>query len=84
MSSSTTTTLSGWWQGVAWARDHLEELYEKYEGDWVAIVDGRVVAFGGDPMAIRKKAARQTGRTMEDVYVKFLERVDALYGLYRA
>jgi hypothetical protein len=80
MSKSATPALSGWWQGAHWAHDHLEELYEKYEGDWVAIVDGQVIASGGDPVAIRQRAARRTGRTTEDVYVTFLESADAIYG----
>ncbi len=31
-----------------WFREHLEELRSKYESKLVAVLDGRIVAIGGD------------------------------------
>lgn len=68
------------WDNTEWAREHATELYEQYEGKWIAIADRRVVAIGNHPISVRQLAARKTGHTMAEVYVKFCESAAAIYG----
>ena len=68
-----------YWQDMAWARQHLRELYEQYEGCWVAIADAAVVAAGPDLGKVKREAARKTGRDEEDITVKFIPGMWQIY-----
>ncbi len=61
-----------YWEDMEWASKHLRELYEQYEGCWVAIADESVVAAGSNPDKVKRQAARKTGRAEEDVTIKFI------------
>jgi len=65
------------WQ---WAAEHIGELHERYEEQWVAIADGRVIAAGPNPRRVEAEARRQTGRPREEIYIRFIERRTAIYG----
>lgn len=65
---------------MRWVRQHSAELRERYENQWIAVVDQKVVAAGPDLGEIEDAAARETGRKAEDIYVEFLESRFAIYG----
>ncbi len=65
------------WQ---WAAEHIGELHEQYEEQWVAIADGQVVAAGPNPWRVEVEARRKTGRPREDIYIQFIEDRSAIYG----
>jgi len=65
------------WQ---WAAEHIGELHERYEEQWVAIADGKVIAAGPNPRRVEAEARRQTGRPREDLYIRFIESSTAIYG----
>ncbi len=53
---------------MAWFQEHLAELVKKFPSEWVAILDGRVVAHGADLPAVVKQAA---GLGIEDAFLGF-------------
>ena len=66
-----------YWEDIEWSRSHLSELYRKYEGKWVAIVNKKVVAVGKDIASVRAKAMRLTN--VKHVPVRYLERGTVVY-----
>jgi hypothetical protein len=63
-----------------WAHEHIAELHDQYEEQWVAVVDQQVVAVGPNLSRVEAVAARKTGRNPQDIYVTFLESRFAVYG----
>jgi hypothetical protein len=53
---------------MAWFQEHLAELVKQFPSEWVAILDGRVVAHGVDLSAVVKRAARLG---IEDAFLGF-------------
>jgi len=33
-------------EGFAWLTEHSREIYEKYSGKWIAVLDGEIVGVG--------------------------------------
>lgn len=62
-----------------WATEHIGELHQRYEGQWVAISDGRIVAAGLNPRRVEAEALRKTGRLRRDLYIRFVESSTAIY-----
>ncbi len=69
-----------YWDNARWAYQHAADLHRRYEGKWIAVANGQVVAAGADPVAVRRRAARETGRTTAEVYVNYMESAGAIYG----
>lgn len=42
-----------------WLSQHPRELHERYAGQWLAVVDGEIVASGTDGEAVYKEARRK-------------------------
>ncbi len=53
---------------MAWFQEHLAELVKQFPSEWVAILDGRVVAHGADLPTVVKQAARLG---IEDAFLGF-------------
>ena len=53
---------------MAWFQEHLAELVKQFPSEWVAILDGRVVAHGVDLSTVVKRAARLG---IEDAFLGF-------------
>ena len=75
-------TPPAYFQNADWAYAHATELHRKYEGKWVAVSDGGVVTTGYDPVGVRQRAARETGRTTAEVYVQFMASAGTIYGAH--
>ena len=80
MVRASNTEARTWWEDAKWADNHASQILAKYEGDWIAVVGGRVVTSGGDPVSVREQASRATGKTAEEVYVEFVDSADTIYG----
>jgi DUF1009 family protein len=65
---------------LEWALEHIRQLHARYENQWVAVVDGRVVAADADPGTAQARAARQTGRQPDSIYMQYVEDGAAVYG----
>jgi hypothetical protein len=74
------TIPQAYWENSRWGREHSTELHQQYDNVWIAIADKRVVAVGGDPVSVRKTAARKTGRLTTEIAVKFIESGLTVYG----
>jgi len=55
-----------------------DEFYDKYENKWIAIVNKQVVAYGNDPLKVKKKAAQKTGKSYNEIPIKFIESAGAI------
>jgi hypothetical protein len=64
---------------MRWAREHFAELHDRYENQWIAVVDQQVVAAGSNLGRVEDVAARKTGRKTEEIYVEFIESRSAIY-----
>jgi hypothetical protein len=64
---------------MLWAREHTQELHDRYESKWVAVVGQEVVAAGRNRGSVRKLAARKTGRSPDGIYVDYMEDGLAIY-----
>jgi len=69
-----------YWDNLRWAREHSTELHQQYEDVWIAIVDQQVVASAPNMMRAKKIAARETGRLLEEIPVKFIDSGITIYG----
>lgn len=56
-----------------------DEFYRKYQNMWIAIVNKQVVAFGENMRQVKQEASRKTGRAEEDIAVKFIESIGAIF-----
>jgi hypothetical protein len=57
-----------YWEDSKWANTHFTEIAQNYPGQWVAIVDRKVVAAGHDLKTVISEAENKTGRTDFPVY----------------
>ena len=58
---------------MRWAREHSQELHDKYENQWIAIAGQEVVASGKDLGPVLTRAARSTGRPRDQIYGDFMD-----------
>ncbi|NCO41398.1 MAG: hypothetical protein COZ06_28595 [Armatimonadetes bacterium CG_4_10_14_3_um_filter_66_18] len=65
-----------------WALAHSQELHDRYENEWVAIVGGEVVAAGPDPARVKATAAERCNRDAEEIFLDYVEDGAAVYGLW--
>ena len=65
-----------------WALTHTQELHDRYENQWVAIVGGEVVAAGQDPVRVMEVAAHRCNRDPEDIFIDYVEDGAAVYGAW--
>lgn len=65
------------WRDERWAELHFPELQEKYLGNWIAIVNEKVVAVAEGPETARKMAEEKTG--LKHIPVIFVESGQNLY-----
>lgn len=52
----------GFWEDMQWGEDNYTDLAKKYPDQWVAIVNRKVVAFGGSLRDIEIEAERKTNK----------------------
>lgn len=67
-----------YWEDMDWAYEHYATLAAEHPNQWVAVVDGRVVAAGMDLGKVESVARGIAGR--KDVAVLFVERGIHVYG----
>ncbi len=67
-----------YWRDMDWAYHNYATLAAEYPNQWVAVVDGRVVAAGPNLGEVESKAGRIAGR--RDVAVLLVERGIHVYG----
>lgn len=67
-----------YWADIDWAYEHYATLATEHPNQWVAIVDGRVVAAGMDLGEVESVARAIAAR--KDVAVLFVERGIHVYG----
>jgi hypothetical protein len=67
-----------YFQDMDWAYAHYNRLAAAYPNQWVAVVDGRVVAASLDLGEVESEAIRVAGR--RDVAILFVERGIHVYG----
>ena len=48
------------WEDMRWGQAHKSELMEKYKGEWVAIVNKKVVASGNNLGKVEEEAMKIT------------------------
>ena len=80
MNQAETIRPATYWEDMDWAQEHLAELYERYADGWIAISDQQVVAASPSLARVKRAAARLTGKSPEDITVKFIGREDVIYG----
>lgn len=68
------------WEDDRWIIDHYDELARHYADEWVAVVDGKVVASGESIGVVEKTAHNKTGR--EHIPVMFIEKGVHIYGIF--
>ena len=56
------TEAEGFWEDMQWGEDNYTDLAKKYPDQWVAIVNRKVVAFGGSLRDIEIEAERKTNK----------------------
>jgi hypothetical protein len=56
------------WDDIEWA-DKNEDVQRKYGGEWVAILDRKIVAHGMDRDVVVKEAVAATNRPEEEIAV---------------
>lgn len=66
------------WRDDQWIIDHYDELAHKYGDEWVAVVDGEVVASGESIGVVEGIAEKKTGR--KHIPVMFIEKGVHIYG----
>lgn len=66
-------------EDLRWIEDHADELYEKYEGEWVAVVNKKIVAHGKDGGKVQKEAIAKTRRDRSRIAMTYLEYANAFY-----
>jgi len=52
------------WEDLRWAQAHESELMEKHTGEWVAIVNKKVVAAGKNLERVKKEAMKITKKEL--------------------
>lgn len=62
-----------------WIAEHRAEL-QRYEGMWVAVSDGQVVAFGEDPDQVEALAQQKTGKSEYQIPLVYIENTACIYG----
>ena len=67
-----------YFQDLDWAYAHYATLAADHPNQWVAVVDGRVVAAGLNLGEVESEASRVAGR--RDVAILFVERGIHVYG----
>jgi len=67
-----------YFQDLDWAYAHYNGLAAAYPNQWVAVVDGRVVAASLDLGVVEEEALRVAGR--RDVAILFVEHGIHVYG----
>ena len=60
------------WGDMQWGEDNYIELAKKYPDLWVAIVNKKVVAFGGSLRDIELEAERKTNKKKERIPTIFV------------
>lgn len=65
---------------MRWAREHSAELHERFQDQWVAVVDQKVVASAPALGEAKTLASERTGKNPRDVYVEFIDSPFAIYG----
>ncbi len=65
------------WEDLEWAQNSYSELQNKYQDEWVAIVNKEVVSSGKNLKTVEEEARRKTGK--REVYTTFVESGAALY-----
>ena len=66
------------WEDDQWIIDHYDELARQYADEWVAVVDGKVVA-SGKSMGVVEKTAEKKARKRH-IPVMFIEKGVHIYG----
>lgn len=66
--------LAGHW----WIAEHRAGL-QKYEGMWIAVSDGQVVAFGEDPDEVEALAQQKTGKNEYQIPLVYIENTACIY-----
>jgi len=67
--------LAGHW----WIAEHRAGL-QRYEGMWIAVSDGQVVAFGEDPDEVEALARQKTGKNEYQIPLVYIENTACIYG----
>ena len=66
----------------AWLTEHSRDIYERYAGKWIAVLDGEVIAVGETAVEAANEAERQHPRG--DYILEKVERdVDVIYACLR-
>jgi len=60
------------WEDMQWGEDNYTELVKRYPDQWVAIVNKKVVAFGGSLRDIEIEAERKTNKKKEVIPTIFV------------
>lgn len=50
-----------------WITEHFEELVDKYEGKWIAIVNGKIVATGKSAVEVEEVAMKDNPEKLPSV-----------------
>ena len=53
---------------------------QRYEGMWIAVYDGQVVAFGEDPDEVEALALQKTGKNEYQIPLVYIENTACIYG----
>ena len=56
-----------------WVEKNSQLVADRYEGQWIAVLNGQVVAAGPDLGRVEDAAAKRTGRDTRDIYVEFVD-----------
>lgn len=67
-------------EDLRWIEDHADALYEKYEGEWIAVVNQKIVAHGKDGGKVEEEAIAITGRDPQKIAMRYFEYANAIYG----
>jgi hypothetical protein len=65
--------------GHRWIAEHRAGL-QRYEGMWIAVSNGQVVAFGKDPDEVEASARQKTGKSEYQIPLVYIENTACIYG----
>ncbi|MDI6791258.1 MAG: DUF5678 domain-containing protein [bacterium] len=62
-----------------WISVHRSELRKQYQGQWIAVANKKVVAFGRNMQSVEEKAVDATRRTLDEFPVVYMEDPHCVY-----
>ncbi len=70
-----------YYEDVDWKDARLTELTEQYPNQWIAVVNGQVIAAGRSLTRVKREASKKTGKEERQISVFYIVGDDVIYVL---